>query len=537
MKCYVSPYEGDQDFLFFSYCHDDEADVYPIIERLALEGFRVWYDDGIHPGDDWPDIIAEHLSKAKICMAAISKASVESHNCRNEVSFAVANNKPITAVILQDFPMPMGIRLQLSSSNFIRKYEHPEEAFYEKLINSPAASSCRNHEVHASADQLKQWQEHAQEYLNYKAVSSDEPVKATDSSWFQKKETRHPEKEARKKDLEDAARRAAEEYRFKEERRRKEAEEAARKAEELRLAQEAEERRLEEERRRKEAEEAARKAEELHLAQEAEERRREEERRLEEKRSRVQEKDEEVLTIFQEDDEETSFEDEDGTTIENTAVPAILFRVKTGEVYPVLNEKNTIGRSDTAADLIVKGNQGISREHADILKEGDEFFLHQITKNNFTEVNGEKVEWDQTVPLSECSEIMLGTGQNREQFFLLCGSACDHILDEQKLCMLKSRDSGEIKLVNDSIFPLDRHHQWKQNVLGDPRISREKHAIIYRSNGKLFLRDTGSKTGTFCNGKRLDVNESAELHHGDMISIVHTRFDYYEFELAKENEK
>ena len=122
MKCYVSPYEGDQNFLFFSYCHDDEADVYPIIERLALEGFRVWYDDGIHPGDDWPDIIAEHLSKAKICMAAISKTSVESHNCRNEVSFAVANNKPITAVILQDFPMPMGIRLQLSSSNFIRKY-------------------------------------------------------------------------------------------------------------------------------------------------------------------------------------------------------------------------------------------------------------------------------------------------------------------------------------------------------------------------------------------------------------------------------
>ena len=44
MKCYASPYEGAEDFLFFSYCHEDASRVYPIIERLAIEGFHAKRD-------------------------------------------------------------------------------------------------------------------------------------------------------------------------------------------------------------------------------------------------------------------------------------------------------------------------------------------------------------------------------------------------------------------------------------------------------------------------------------------------------------
>ena len=57
MKCYVKPCEG-RDTLFVSYCHSDAAQVFPIIERLAIEGYRVWYDNGVHPGEEWPETIA-----------------------------------------------------------------------------------------------------------------------------------------------------------------------------------------------------------------------------------------------------------------------------------------------------------------------------------------------------------------------------------------------------------------------------------------------------------------------------------------------
>ena len=561
MKCYVNPYEGDQDFLFFSYCHDDEADVYPIIERLALEGYRVWYDDGIHPGDDWPDVIAEHLSRAKVCAAAISKASVESHNCRNEVSFAIANNKPIIALILQDFPMPMGIRLQLSSSNFIRKYEHSDEEFYEKLILSPAASSCKNNDIRASSDQLAQWREHVLEYQMNKKAFAEESVKAASASgWFPKKD-KNPEPTARtadearptreaeerkRKEEEDAAREAEEARlaREDEERRRREEEDAARKAEEAWLAREAEERRRRdeedaarkaeearlareaEERRRKEEEDAARKAEEVRLAREAEERRRREE---EARQHAYEEPDNEESTVYEPEDE-TIIEDQ--TPTEDTIIPAFLFRIKTGKFYSVKKSQNILGRSKTDADLIIEGNPGISRKHAEIIREGYAFSLRQISEKNTTEVNGEALKWDQTVPLPECSELLLGSGPNKEQFLLVYGSACDCLFDEQKLCILKSKDTEEIKLLSEQVFPLDRHHQWGHGVLGDKQISREKHAVIERKSGRLYLRDIGSKAGTTCNGKRLEMNESVELHHGDTISIANTKFDYQEFTMT-----
>lgn len=158
MKCYTIPYEGDQDYLFFSYCHDDAERVYPIIERLAIEGFRVWFDDGIHPGEDWPDVIAAHLSNAKACVAAISKNSSESHNCRNEVSFAIGHNKPFLSIILENFKMPLGMQLQLSSTRFLKNYEQSIPKFYESLLSAPLLIACKEPGSKADGAELRAWQ-------------------------------------------------------------------------------------------------------------------------------------------------------------------------------------------------------------------------------------------------------------------------------------------------------------------------------------------------------------------------------------------
>ncbi len=161
-KCCVEPYEGEQAYIFFSYCHEDALLVYPIIEKLSSEGFRIWFDDGIHPGEEWPDVIATHLNKAKVCIAAISTASAESHNCRNEVSFAVANKKPLLSIVLQDFQMPLGMQLQLGNSNYIRLYEQSSEAFYERLFASPVLLNCRDNNeaereaIYDKASELKE---------------------------------------------------------------------------------------------------------------------------------------------------------------------------------------------------------------------------------------------------------------------------------------------------------------------------------------------------------------------------------------------
>ena len=86
MNCLVKPYEGEKPYIFFSYCHEDSGKVYPVIERMAREGYRIWYDDGIHPGDDWPQVIAEHIERADVCIAAISENSSRSHSCKKQDS-------------------------------------------------------------------------------------------------------------------------------------------------------------------------------------------------------------------------------------------------------------------------------------------------------------------------------------------------------------------------------------------------------------------------------------------------------------------
>lgn len=91
-KDLAHPYEGDQPYLFVSYCHKDKESVLPVLRFLQDEGIRIWYDTGIDPGTEWPEVIADHLDQSSVFLAFISPNSLESHNCRKEFNFAMMKN-------------------------------------------------------------------------------------------------------------------------------------------------------------------------------------------------------------------------------------------------------------------------------------------------------------------------------------------------------------------------------------------------------------------------------------------------------------
>ena len=93
------PYEGDRDYIFVSYSHRDSARVFPLIEALNASGYRVWYDEGIDPGTEWPESIADHLARCCVCLAFISPNSVNSLNCRREINFALSRSKGFLSVL------------------------------------------------------------------------------------------------------------------------------------------------------------------------------------------------------------------------------------------------------------------------------------------------------------------------------------------------------------------------------------------------------------------------------------------------------
>ena len=142
--CRARPYEGTQPYIFFSYNHDNADRVYPVIERMAQDGIRVWYDDGLRPGDDWPEVIAEHLDKAAAMVVAVSREYAVSHNCCNELTVAVDDNKPVISIVLDEFVQSLGMRMQLIRCFNLKKYEFPDDkAFYDKLLTASVFDECR----------------------------------------------------------------------------------------------------------------------------------------------------------------------------------------------------------------------------------------------------------------------------------------------------------------------------------------------------------------------------------------------------------
>ena len=142
-RCSVRPYEGEEKYIFVSYCHKDKASVFPIIEQLAKEGYRIWYDEGIDPGSEWPETIASHLDKCSICIAFITENSLNSHNCRREINFALLKKKNFISIVLESVQMSLGMEMQLSATQSIFKFKLPsEEEFYNKLYETKFLSEC-----------------------------------------------------------------------------------------------------------------------------------------------------------------------------------------------------------------------------------------------------------------------------------------------------------------------------------------------------------------------------------------------------------
>lgn len=93
----IPVYEGKEPYIFVSYAHRDSGIVLPVVSGLYEDKYRVWYDEGIAPGSEWPHNIAVHLENAATVVAFISDNSKASINCENEIVRASELGKNIIA--------------------------------------------------------------------------------------------------------------------------------------------------------------------------------------------------------------------------------------------------------------------------------------------------------------------------------------------------------------------------------------------------------------------------------------------------------
>ncbi|MBQ8836941.1 MAG: toll/interleukin-1 receptor domain-containing protein [Clostridia bacterium] len=147
-------YAGADKYIFISYSHRDSARVFPIIEKLVSNGYRVWFDEGIDPGSEWDEDIAGHIQECGYFIAFISKNYINSNNCKDELNYARDREKERLLVYLEDVELPSGMAMRLNRIQSIFKHTYPsEEDFYTKLFSAKNINICHGEDAAAKASE------------------------------------------------------------------------------------------------------------------------------------------------------------------------------------------------------------------------------------------------------------------------------------------------------------------------------------------------------------------------------------------------
>lgn len=85
------PYEGKRPFVFVSYSHDDPI-VLETVKLLQAHEYRIWYDNGIHTGDNWGATILKKVQTCTAFVVFLSPESVKSKHVQSEVTIAFRRN-------------------------------------------------------------------------------------------------------------------------------------------------------------------------------------------------------------------------------------------------------------------------------------------------------------------------------------------------------------------------------------------------------------------------------------------------------------
>lgn len=134
---YFKPYEGDKPYIFISYAHADSDAVMSVVTHMHDRGYRIWYDEGIEVGSEWPECIASHLTGAQLVIAFISNSYMRSDNCRREMHYALSKRIRIINVFIENTDMTPGMEMQIGSIFALMRHNMSDEEFYGKLYSAP----------------------------------------------------------------------------------------------------------------------------------------------------------------------------------------------------------------------------------------------------------------------------------------------------------------------------------------------------------------------------------------------------------------
>lgn len=113
------PYSGPKDYIFVSYSHADQEQVFPILATLQRNSCRVWYDEGIRGGDNWNSLLATKIADCSTFLLFSSANSAASDEVSYEINGARRCKRKILTVRLDEAQFPLHHQMFLDNFQYL----------------------------------------------------------------------------------------------------------------------------------------------------------------------------------------------------------------------------------------------------------------------------------------------------------------------------------------------------------------------------------------------------------------------------------
>ena len=104
----ATAYQGNKPYIFLSYAHADKELAHQVVDYLHEHNFKVWFDEGIHTGTQWKEVILEKIANpnCSVMVFLATQNSLVSGECKKELYFANKKGIPIINMVMDKPKLP-----------------------------------------------------------------------------------------------------------------------------------------------------------------------------------------------------------------------------------------------------------------------------------------------------------------------------------------------------------------------------------------------------------------------------------------------
>lgn len=543
-----TPYEGQKPYLFLLFAPEDAHQIAPMMDYLDRNQFRLWYDGGNLSTGIWQDTTENRLEDCRAVIAFVTEAFSLSHVCRSGIINAMKCRKKIIPVLLGTPALPRGLRMQLGvlRSLSLSDFEDSDDLM-AKVCKTPECQECRT-----------DLEEESDEIIPVIPVDppEDDPVdpdpnrqasgrklqsllqgllqKNKGESSDSKPEFRLPEFHIPKVPFAQLLKKQPAPEAMEEEVQPQEP--PQKNSSQSGSGQKSQAQIKEPEKKEESASQQAADAKQLYVSKESSDTPDSRKKTAPSNQLYVSKESStsagssqaaqpstvtDTPTVYTPHRMESQpSADNQNTVLIHNRTMALLLHVRGKRAYTIRKPQTRLGRSPIKCDVVLEGNDSISKLHAELLCYNGKFYLADAGSKNGTYLLDQQIRPGDQVQLTTPACFQL----NNEPLILIAGDHARALTGAGYAALLTNADGTSALLLDQEIVRLNRNCKWYDGTLNDPKVHRAAHAQVRRYNNEYYLVDESPENGndTILNQYTLRHGEARRLSDGDRIQLGDT---------------